>query len=103
MGADKKKQLGACLGVGATAKQLAETGDFPNEAEFGAVGVDVGALQSTEDDHLAVLNVNKGGGLPFADDGLGVAVDGDVIDDIFNFLVNLELDVTIFANEGRDL
>ncbi len=103
VGADEQQQFRALLRFRPGAEELADDRDFGEEAELRAVAAILGALESSEDDHLAIKDVDEGGGLTAADHRLLVVVDGDVVHDVVHLLVDLELDVAIVTDERGNL
>ena len=103
MRADKQQKLSAgCFVVPAT-EQVAQDRDFIKETELSPINAMFGRLQSTEHNHLAVMDVNERSGLSMPNDRLVDAVDVDCPDDIVDLLINLKLNASIVTNEGSYL
>jgi len=58
-GRTKRSNSGALVGFFAAAEEVADDRNLREEADLGAVVADFGALETAEDNHLAVVDVDE--------------------------------------------
>src|SRR5262249_25145707 len=83
-------------------EELAQDGDFAEQEHHAVAAVDAALAQAAEDEDIALLHGYKRAQAALADDGLRVAVDGHLANDVVHFLLNRHVHAAIGADARGD-